>query len=331
MSIEPVDTAVGDEVSLELEEHYHAVVRALKHGNLVPVLGAGANLCGRPTDASFETGRYLPSGNELAERLAQDFNYPSGDPLELVRVSQYASLVSGSQALYDTLHEIFDADYPPTPLHTFLAGIPQRLREADALKKYPLVMTTNYDDSLERAFRDAGEEFDLVSYVAEGKGHGRFRHWAPGEPPCLIDEPESYLKVSPDRRSVILKIHGLVDRRTNPRPEDSYVITEDHYIEYLSWTDLTTFLPVKLLEHLTYSAFLFLGYSMRDWNLRAILNRLWNERDGGTYNSWAVQVDPDRIERKSWEKRDVQIFDIPLDHYVQKLDAQLSQSLASGV
>jgi hypothetical protein len=323
------DATVGDEHSIELEEHLDAVVRIFRRGSLVPVLGAGANLCGRPSDASFVAGRYLPSGDELAEKLALEFGYPRGDPVELVRVSQYASLVEGSGPLYATLHRIFDADYPPTPLHTLLATLPQRLRERGALEMHPLVMTTNYDDSLERAFREAGEDFDLVSYVAQGDDRGKFRHWPPGEQPRLIEEPERYLDVSPERRSVILKIHGLVDR-THERPQDSYVITEDHYIEYLSWTDLATFLPVKLLEHLRYSHFLFLGYSMRDWNLRAILNRLWSERDGQTYVSWAIQVDPDRIERESWRRRDVRIFNVPLDRYVERVDARLTRSLEQG-
>jgi SIR2-like domain len=317
-----------DQASIELEEHFDSVVRALKRGTLVPVLGAGANLCGRPADASFEAGRYLPSGAELAKKLAEEFEYPPTDPIELVRVSQYAALIDGSGPLYNSLHRIFDADYPPTPLHTFLAGVPHRLRDAGALEKYPLVMTTNYDDSLERAFTAANEEFDLISYIAQGEDRGKFRHWAPGQEPRLIEEPERYLEVSPERRSVILKIHGLVDR-SSARPQDSYVITEDHYIEYLSWTDLTTFLPVKLLEHLRYSHFLFLGYSMRDWNLRAILNRLWSERDGQTYASWAVQIAPDRVERESWRRRDVKIFDVPLDEYVERLETQLAGSLGA--
>jgi hypothetical protein len=319
----------GQEISVDLDEHLDAVVRALKRGNLVPVLGAGANLCGRPKDVGFERGRYLPNGQELAQELAKSFDYPAHEPLELVRVSQYAYLLDGSGPLYDALHEVFNQDYPPTPLHAFLAEVPARLRTAGLLRQHPLLVTTNYDDSLERALKSVGEEFDLVSYVAQGKHRGKFRHWPSDAEPRIIEEPERYLDVSPKRRTVILKIHGLVDR-VSTRPEDSYVITEDHYIEYLSWTDLDTFLPVTLLEYLKYSHFLFLGYSMRDWNLRAILNRLWAERDGKTYTSWAIQVDPDRIDRRSWELRSVYIFDVPLDRYVEELRARFEQSLQAA-
>src|SRR5436190_2120353 len=308
---------------IELEEHYDSVVRALMRGSLVPVLGAGANLCGRPPDAGFERGRYLPNGHELAQELARAFRYPKDEALELVRVSQYAYLLDGSGPLHDALHDVFDADYPPTPLHEFLANLPRMLREAESLRRFPLIMTTNYDDSLERAFDAAQEPFDLVSYIAQGDDRGKFRHRPPGERSHVIDDPSRDLDVSVDRRTVILKIHGLVDR-TSPRVEDSYVITEDHYIDYLSWTNLETFVPVKLLEQLKYSNFLFLGYSMRDWNLRAILNRLWAERDGKTYTSWAVQLAPDRIERESWRRRDVKIFDVALDRYLDELRARLA-------
>ena len=55
--------------------------------------------------------------------------------------------------------------------------------------------------------------------------------------------------------------------------------------------------------------------------------RLWSERDGQTYVSWAIQVDPDRIERESWRRRDVKIFNVPLDRYVEHLEALVAQSL----
>ena len=42
------------------------IVKAIVNGRLVPFLGAGANLCGRPEMASYKQGQYLPSGGELA-------------------------------------------------------------------------------------------------------------------------------------------------------------------------------------------------------------------------------------------------------------------------
>jgi hypothetical protein len=148
------------------ESHYDTVLRATADGRVVPLLGAGVNLCGRPKDAAWQQGRYLPSGAELAAYLAALFDYPEGELLDLLRVSQYVEVTLGSGPLYDKLHELFDADYPPSRLHELLASLPRRLGMADR-RRYQLIMTTNYDDALERAFRAAGEAFDLVWYVAE--------------------------------------------------------------------------------------------------------------------------------------------------------------------
>ena len=105
-------------------------------------------------------------------------------------------------------------------------------------------MTTNYDDALERAFRAAGEEFDLVWYVAETEDRGKFLHLPPDGEPWLITRPNEYCDLSLEDRTVILKIHGAIDRL---RPErDGFVITEDHYIDYLTRTDVSTLMPVTL-------------------------------------------------------------------------------------
>ena len=68
--------------------------------------------------------------------------------------------MTGSGPLHDQLHDVFDADYAIGPLHKFLATLPARLRLAGRPRVCPLVLTTNYDDALERAFGDAGEPFD---------------------------------------------------------------------------------------------------------------------------------------------------------------------------
>ena len=85
---------------------------------------------------------------------------------------------------------------------------------------------------LERAFRAAGEPFDLASYVAEGDQRGKFLHWMSDGNTALIEKPNEYRDLALDQRSVILKIHGAIDRGNPER--DSYVITEDHYIDYLT-------------------------------------------------------------------------------------------------
>jgi hypothetical protein len=87
---------------------------------------------------------------------------------------------------------------------------------------------------------------------------------------------------------VILRLHGAVDRVGSEW--DSFVITEDHYIDYLTRADISNLLPVTLAARLRRSHYLFLGYRLRDWNLRVILHRIWGQQRL-TYKSWAIQQD----------------------------------------
>lgn len=250
----------------ELKAHCRIVSRRLREGKVIPFLGAGTNLCGRPTDVDWRSGQYLPSGQELADYLADSYAYPSSESPDLLRVSQYVHAVTGGTALYDELHDLFSRAYRPNPLHELLASIPRSVRawrEQGHSSRHPLLLTTNYDDALEQAFEAADEPFDLVAYVARGANRGKFFHQPPTGEARLIDQPNSYRDFSLEERAVILKIHGAVDREDRDR--DSYVITEDHYIEYLAQTNIANIIPAKLMAVMNESHFLFLGYSLSDW------------------------------------------------------------------
>jgi hypothetical protein len=311
----------------ELDAHYRAVVNAVADGRLTPFLGAGVNLCGRPENQSWSRGRFLPSGAELAGHLVRRSGYEVRDPEDLLLVSQHLAVMDGSGPLYLKLREVFDADYPTTALHRFLATLMPRLRKAGRLVEsgqpvYPVIVTTNYDDVLETAFRRMDEPFDLVWYASLGEYRGRFIHQPPDGEARVVECPNTYLDVSLTERPAILKIHGAINRQLPD--EDSYVITQDDYIAYLTQADISNVLPAPVAAKLRRSNFLFLGYSLQDWNLRVILHRIWTEQQRrGTFASWAIQRRPDDFDRKFWATRDVEILDVDLADYVRDLRRRL--------
>jgi hypothetical protein len=308
-------------VSDDLSHIYDLVARRLLRGKVVPVLGAGVNLCKPPAGVHFQHGRSLPSGRQLTKRLAEYIGYPMSDDLDLARVSQYVSALEGEGALYEELHNIFDADYPPTLVHPFLARLSRLTRESKDAQTGMLLVTTNYDDVLELAFQEMGEPYDLVTYIAEGRDRGLFRHFPAEGGQVVVKTPNKYFDVRFNRQSVIAKIHGAVDRVNSG---DSYVITEDHYIDYISMrADVGGLFPVKLAEKIRTSHLLFLGYSLRDWNLRVMLYRLWAEQEGMRFKSWAVQADPDRIDKAAWDARGVEILPVGLEDFVTAIEQRL--------
>ncbi|HEU4881333.1 MAG TPA: SIR2 family protein [Longimicrobium sp.] len=313
--------------------------RALLEGRVVPFFGAGVNLCGRPDKTGFEYGRYLPSGYELAEEIAESYQSGTTPAGDLLQVAQYVATMQGDAVLYESLRAIFDANYPPTTAHTFFAGLPARLRARncprtrDQRRRRLLIVTTNYDDVLERAFLALGERFHVVSYVAMGPDRGKFLHFAPhadqpgasAPDPVVVHGPEDYQGLQ-DELPVVLKIHGAIDRTREDR--DSYVITEDDYIDYLTRTDVTRLLPNPLPAQLQSSRFLFLGYSLKDWNLRAMVHRLWRERTRSII-SWSIVKQVTELERRFWLKRDIEIIVTEMQTYLEQLSGQLDVQLAA--
>jgi DNA-binding SARP family transcriptional activator len=278
------------------DESVDDIAIALLEGRLVPVLG---------TEVS-----------DLAHRLAERFRFPAEGGTELTRVAEYVALMKGSGPLYDELHELLSARAVPTSIHRSLASLASLSRERGA--GHQLLVTTSYDLALEQAFLDAGEEFDVVSYLAAGRDEGMFCHFAPDGTVRVVDVPNRYATELDLRlRTVILKLHGSVD----PTPErawESFVVTEDDYLGYLPDRDLASAVPVALAAHLRRSHFLFLGYSMQDWNLRLVLNRFW----GGAalnFRSWAVAPGMPSLERALWRRQDVDVLNLGLEDFVDSL------------
>ena len=279
------------------EDHFEQVLGALWGGRLVTVFGSDVST--------------------LAEGIARRFDYPDGD-VPLPRIAQYVAVMNGSGPLYDELHALLDTEAAPVSAHRFFAALPPLLRERGL--PHQLLVTTSYDLALETALLEAGEEFDVVSYVAAGPDRGRFCHIGPDGLGRVIAVPNTYAtELSLERRTVILKLHGQVERGDD-RVWESFVVTEDDYIDYLARTDVAGALPVALAAKLRRSHFLFLGYAMSDWNLRVILNRLWSDQPL-TYKSWAVQPQAKPLEREFWHSRGVSVEELPLDQYVETLAA----------
>jgi hypothetical protein len=156
----------------------------------------------------------------------EETSFPGARPEDrndLARVSSYYVDVNGRSVLRDRLRQILDRDYASGPLHEFLASLdtPQ------------VIVSTNYDTLIERAFLAAKRPFDLVVYSSDNKEYANSVLWWPhgaAEPKALAP---NQLDIDLDTTTVIFKMHGTVDRDGGGQ-WDNYVITEEDYIEFLS-------------------------------------------------------------------------------------------------
>jgi hypothetical protein len=308
-----------------LEPPYGIICNRLKTGDVVPFLGAGASFVGRtpgvewqPDDPSF-----LPSGIELAHLLADEAGFPATEPQDrddLAKVSSYYVDIDTRDGLKQRLRDILLQPYHAGPLHEFLAEIQVPM----------VVVVTNYDTLVEQAFRAAGKPYDLVAYPTDQKDiAGSILWWPHGASQPEAQEPNK-LYIDLTKTTVIYKMHGSIVPENSRW--DSFVITEEDYVEFLSRMIDSKAIPVCLSDHFRDRSFLFLGYSLRDWNLRVVLKHMSKQLskravggDEEQRTSWAIQYNPSELERQLWDKRKVKIFDVAIDDFVAKLRERMGR------
>jgi hypothetical protein len=303
---------------------YGLIWNRLKAGKVVPFLGAGASFVGRPPDAMWDatTPIFLPSGLELAHFLANEAEFPSTDPHDrddLAKVSSYYADIGGRRTLRERLREVLNHPYQSGSLHEFLADVPASL----------VIVVTNYDTLVEQAFRAAGKPYDLVVYPTDRKDFANaILWWRHGSAQPVVTAPNE-LDIDLAKTTVIYKMHGTIFPESDEW--DNFVITEEDYVEFLSRMTTSTAIPSLLYPYFRERSFLFLGYSLRDWNLRVVLKNLSkylpkrpadSNDDEDQLPSWAIQRNPSELEGKLWARRRVGIFDLPLDEFVSRMREQ---------
>ena len=306
------------------EGHFEKVARLVTRDNSgISFLGPGVNGVAEP---ATPTGSALRVRDELAAELAKEFPEVAG--ADLAEISQHVLVTMGRVELYKALRRMLTTNYPPGPVHRFLARLPALLQQSGHEHAFQLIATTNYDDALEQAFDEAEEPYDLAVYLAEGEHRGKFLHVPWGDEPQVVTVPNKYLGFPVEdeeiTRTIIMKVHGAVDRTRPGEPwRENYVVTENDYIGYMSQSPIESFVPLQLLNKLRASHFLFLGYRVRDWNLRVFLQRVWGDQRLGA-QSWSIAHRVDAIDRDFWnELIGAEAFDASLGHYVESLHGHL--------
>jgi hypothetical protein len=310
---------------------YEEIADLLTKGEVVPFLGAGVNFGGRPPNAQWSRDtEFLPTGAELTRFLARRSNFPSSserDLSDLAKVASYYVETIARKRLRETLRDIFDHDFEPTDMHLYLA-------EVDAPQ---LIITTNYDDLVEQAFRRIDRPYDLVIHPIDRKDvAASVLWWRHGKTEPEIVKPNN-LYIDLSQTTVIYKLHGTIDRGSGSW--DNFVITEEDYVEFL-WrmTGRSGGVPKLFLDHLRRVHFLFLGYSLNDWNFRLLLRylrgalpkgrpgRAQYSEDDDELRSWAIQFQPSELERELWSARGVKIFSVDIGEF----SAELRRVAAAG-
>jgi hypothetical protein len=250
---------------------------------------------GAGASLGFSDGVGLPTASQLACELAKRCDYPGADPFDFFRVTQYFRMVYDPHELRSVVAELLRVPgVRPSIVHRTLAELP-----------FEYVLTTNFDKLMERAFEDVGKAPAPFSYERRG------------------DKQE--LPNATAQQPVVYKLHGTLDETS------AMVLTEDDVVDFLACMiarDPPLPAPVTMLFK-EYSI-LFIGYGLKDLNVRVMLRVLRGRREvAPDIKSFAIQHGrpTDEALAREWDNtvmffrqaEGLECFDMDAEKFVREL------------
>jgi hypothetical protein len=244
-------------------DRYADLKDSLNKGEVIAFVGAG-----------LSSGAGLPGWyrliSELAQRIGHELppaQWATGDGL--IDAAQAYINEQGLHSLVMFLKDRLDTTgKPPTAAHQALARLP-----------ISLVLTANYDDLLERAYRDAGKRVHIV----------------------VRDSDIPFMRRGPDAVNIV-KLYGDLDQ------PDTIVLARQQYEAFF----LQRPQMIKLLEtELGRSDVLYLGWSHSDPHFNLVSGELLNRFGQFMRAGYAVMFDLPEARRKELERKHIRLVQLP--------------------
>ncbi|MGB3757492.1 MAG: SIR2 family protein [Rivularia sp. (in: cyanobacteria)] len=335
-------------VSPKLPTHYNLVKQAIIHGQLIPFLGEGINLCDRlAKNSEWQPGLYPPSDIELAEYLAEYLAKKLDDPLltqspiecpkyEELRERQLAGKLGHDEAFL-------------CPLFNNQRLVEER-KELPYLAKYidlifgSLGLYTELHEIFDKDYQpnQLHKLFAQLPYIMQQKGY-------PLPYPLIITanyddtlkrvfeklkqpfDLVSYIAKGENKGKFLhqpyagkpIVIHIPNEYNEFPLGKHPVILKlygaidrttaqEDNFAitedHYMDYLDKLN-IPISLVDLMKNNHILFLGFNLSKWKNRLIFRRIWQDRPLDN-KSWVVRENPGKLETKLWGKNQVDIIEI---------------------
>ncbi len=248
----------------------------IQKGNVVLFCGAGI---------SMGPGG-LPSGWQLTQELAQRAGLEDVSGMGLPEVAQAYELELGHQSLIQyVINRIDDPKYSPLRTHQLITALP-----------FNEVITTNWDNLLEEALRQARQPFVKVVRDAD-------------------------IAFADEEKVLLIKLHGSIEQK------DTIVITGDDYY------DVFYRLPeiAKVVgAYFATRTLLFMGFGLADEDFRRLYHEVVRHLGRHKRRAYAVQLRPRELDVKYWEQKNVQVIDCDAMEFLEEIERGLQGTSAGG-
>lgn len=242
---------------------FHPLRSNLLTGNAAAFVGAGMSV-----------GAGLPGWYAMIRDLSQRVGYEL-PPAQwassevLIDAAQYYVNREGLHSLIAFLKDRLDTTgRNPTAAHRALASLP-----------LSTVFTANYDDLLERAYREAGKRVQLI----------------------VSDRGLPFQRRDPGAVNLV-KLYGDLDQ-----PETIVLARQQYESFFLQRPQM-----IKLLEtELARSDMLYLGWSHTDPHFNLVFGEILNRFGGFTRSGYAVMFNVPESQRLDLERRHIRLVELP--------------------
>jgi len=262
--------------------NWDLLLRRIRDHRCTPFLGAGIN------------HGILPLGPEIAERLAQEYNYPLSDRSDLSQVAQFiASTEKDGMLPKEKVLEILKEKREKWQKGVTLPGFfktPDEPLSILASLPFPIYMTTNYDSLMVEALKawDKDPRRELCRWNDDVQRE-----------PSVFDSASGFDPTPAN--PVVFHLHG------HDAVYESLVLTEDDYLSFLVYISRNAVLPPRIEEAMTRASLLFMGYRLADWDFRVLFRGLVGSMDSNLRRiNVAVQLPPEGSEQE--QRRRVQEY-----------------------
>ena len=235
-------------IPVELQEQ-------LGRGNVVLFCGAGISL----------SPGGLPSGAELARELAQRAQLGDIPCMPLPEVAQAYAVERGTQSLLEyVVQRVQSASPSPLPTHELIAQLP-----------FDVIVTTNWDDLIEQAYRASRKSLRVAVHDADLAYHD-------GNSPALI------------------KLHGSISQ-----PDTLVITSDDFYDVFHRLPQMTNFVRSLFATR----TLLFMGFGLTDEDFRRLYHEVVRALGRHVRRAYAVQRSPSRMAQQYWVQKNVEVVD----------------------
>lgn len=251
-------------------------------------LGAGASYgATSPTEP-----KKPPTGPSLARLLSNKFLGGQATDKSLAVVAEYCISTSDLRTVQNYIREIF-LPFQPSDIHKKVADF-----------RWAALVTTNYDQILEKAYSENRNRLQLPVPILRNVDRVDYELRSPNAVP-------------------LLKLHGCISIADDERYP--LILTIDQYVTHRKGRDK---LFARFTEYAGEYIVVFIGYRLEDPDIRAVLLEL-DQPGVSRPRHYVVSPNVSGLDEKVWNSKNISILDGTFDDFINELEKNIPAALRS--